>query len=108
MTKIAHISRHLDSLIAGIIGGATTPVAFRGAEVAARKLTSGDFNLVNTSNFLLIPKTLTGARHVHSNPCKKVHSHHKCCRCGRAHDRRKWRKWRITDRPYVVFAWRKV
>ena len=52
MTKIAHISRHLDSLIAGIIGGATTPVAFKGAEVAARKLTSGDFSIADESSFI--------------------------------------------------------
>ena len=52
MTKIAHVSRHLDSLIAGIVGGATTPVAFRGAEVAAGKLTSEDFNPADASSFV--------------------------------------------------------
>ena len=51
MTKIAHISRHLDSLIAGIIGGSTSSVAFAGAGVTAGKLASKDFDVADTSSF---------------------------------------------------------
>ena len=51
MTKIAHISRHLDSLIAGIIGGSTSSVAFAGAGVTAGKLASEDFDVADTSSF---------------------------------------------------------
>ena len=52
MTKIAHVSRDLNSLISGIIDGHTSPVAFTGAGVAAGKLTSDDVNLANTSSFV--------------------------------------------------------
>ena len=51
MANIAHVSRHLDSLIDGIIGGSTIPVTFAGAGVAAGKLMSEDFNLADTSSF---------------------------------------------------------
>ena len=53
MTKIAHISRHLDSLIAGIIGGSTSSVAFAGAGVTAGKLASEDFDVADTLSFFL-------------------------------------------------------
>ena len=52
MAKIAHVSRDLNSLISGIIGGKTSPVAFASAGVAAGKLTSEDVNFVNTSSFV--------------------------------------------------------